>query len=69
MLALCWPTISVRASRLASFIFFTLLKWLRSASFALGPMPLISSSSECKACLECDGVSVYFVLNLCEDFE
>ena len=49
--ALCGPSTSVSSSRLASFIFLTLLNLLRSASFALGPMPLMSSSSECKACL------------------
>ena len=50
--ALAGPMIVVRSSSDAALICLTVLRPFRSSSRVLGPMPLMSSSSECKARLE-----------------
>ena len=50
--AFAGPIISDRVGRSASRIFLTDLRAFKSSSRVLGPIPLISSISECKARLE-----------------
>ena len=50
--ALLLPTTAANSSSEASEMRFTVRKWWRRASFVFGPMPLMSSSSLCRACFD-----------------